>query len=142
MSTEKSEGKELIAKLNEMLKQEHACMIRYATHAAVITGPNAEAVRARLTEISGDEMDHAIKLRDRIVALGGEPVMEVHEKDLVPAYDLPSILKINMKEEVDAIAHYTEILEMIPENDVILYETIRDIIADEQEHLEELNRLR
>ena len=136
-----AEGTALIAKLNEMLAQEHACIIRYATHAAVITGPNAEAVSARLKEISGDEMDHAASLRDRIVSLGGKPTMEIHEKDLVEAYDLASILKVNMREESDAIKHYTEILQMIPEDDVILYEAIRDIIADEQEHLEELSRL-
>ena len=47
-----------------------------------------------------------------------------------------------MREEADAIRNYTEILEMIPENDVILYETMREIIEGEQEHLEELSRLR
>lgn len=134
-------GKTLLDKLNAMLQQEHACMIRYATHAAVVTGPNAEAVSARLKEISGDEMEHAATLRDRIVSLGGKPTMEIHEKDLIEAYDLAAILKVNMLEEADAIKHYTEILQMIPENDVILYEAIRDIIADEQEHLEELTRL-
>lgn len=137
-----SEGQGLISKLNEMLSQEHACMIRYATHAAVITGPNAETISARLKEISSDEAKHAMTLRDRIVALGGKPTMNVNIKDLQEAYDLAKILQINMREEADAIAHYTEILESIPENDVILYEAIRDIIADEQEHLEELTKLR
>lgn len=137
-----SDNKVLIEKLNDILRQEHACMIRYATHAAVITGPSAESVKARLQEISDDERDHAVKLRDRIVALGGKPSMGVHEKDLVEAYDLETILKINIKEEADAIKQYQEILKMIPESDVILYETIRDIIEDEQEHQEELNRLR
>lgn len=137
-----SDNKVLIEKLNDILRQEHACMIRYATHAAVITGPSAESVKARLQEISNDERDHAVKLRDRIVALGGKPSMGVHEKDLVEAYDLETILKINIKEEADAIKQYQEILKMIPESDVILYETIRDIIEDEQEHQEELNRLR
>jgi bacterioferritin (cytochrome b1) len=38
----------LIDALNRMLSQEHACAIRYATHAAVVTGPYAEAVATRL----------------------------------------------------------------------------------------------
>ena len=41
--------------LNRMLSQEHACAIRYATHAAVVSGPYAEAVATRLKEIATDE---------------------------------------------------------------------------------------
>ncbi|HSX20449.1 MAG TPA: ferritin-like domain-containing protein [Gammaproteobacteria bacterium] len=137
-----AEDQNLIAKLNDMLRQEHACAIRYATHAAVLTGPASESIKARLKEIAGDEIEHAEKLRDRIVALGGKPTMEVHVHDLKEAYDLPTILQINMREEADAIRNYTEILEMIPENDVILYETMREIIEGEQEHLEELSKLK
>lgn len=132
---------EIIDRLNNMLKQEHACMIRYATHAAVVTGPAYEAIKARLLEISHDEYEHAEKLRDRIIALGGQPTMEVHLDDLKPAYDLETIIKINMREEMDAIKAYTEILEMVPPTNVILYRTLQDIIQDEQDHLEEISAL-
>ena len=44
---------ELIKMLNKMLAQEHACAIRYATHAAMVSGPYAETVAARLSEIAG-----------------------------------------------------------------------------------------
>lgn len=131
----------LIEKLNAILRQEHACTIRYATHAAVITGPASESIRARLKEISDDEADHAEKLRERIIGLGGKPTLEVATEDLKEAYDLKTILKINMEEEADAIAAYTEILDGVPESNVILYETLRDIIKDEQDHLEELSHL-
>lgn len=136
------DAKILLEKLNEMLKQEHACAIRYATHAAVITGPAAEAIQARLKEISADEVSHAEKLRDRIVALGGKPTMDISTVDLREAYDLPSILDINMREESSAIASYLDILASVPESNVILYQTLRDIICDEQEHLEELSNLK
>lgn len=132
---------EIIDKLNLMLKQEHACMIRYATHAAVVTGPSSEAIKARLKEISQDEAEHAEKLRDRIVALGGKPTMQIHLEDLKEAYDLATIIKINMREENDAIAAYTSLLALIPETNVILYRTIQDIIQDEQDHLEEISAL-
>ena len=124
-----------------MLEQEHACAIRYATHAACISGPYAETVKTRLKEISSDEVLHAEMLRDRIVTLGGKPSMGVAEKDLIPATKLDQILKINIKEEKAAIAGYTKILEHIPPDNVILHRTIEDIIRDEQEHLEELENL-
>lgn len=135
------DNSKMIEQLNGMLAQEHACAIRYATHAACVSGPYAETVAARLTEISGDEINHALLLRDRIVTLGGQPTMAVSEKDLKPATELSKILAINIQEEKDAIASYTKILEQIPSDNVILHRTIEDIIRDEQEHLEELENL-
>jgi bacterioferritin len=132
----------IIEKLNRMLSQEHACAIRYATHASIVMGPYAESVKARLKEISGDEVRHAEMLRDRIVALGGTPNMEVRTQDLIPAKNLEEILKVNMAEEKAAIQAYTEILKEISPTNAILYQTIQDIIRDEQEHLEELENLK
>lgn len=132
------ENENIISKLNEMLSQEHACSIRYATHAACISGPYAEIVADRLKEISDDEVEHAAMLRDRIIALKGIPTMDISTKDLVHATTLSDILSINIQEEKEAIGEYTKLLNMIPHDNVILYQTIQDIIRDEQEHLEEL----
>jgi bacterioferritin len=132
----------LIEALNRMLAQEHACAIRYATHAAIVSGPYSETVAARLKEISTDEVLHAEKLRDRILALGGTPTMDVSSADLKPATSLEEILAINIDEEADAIRSYTEILEGLSMSNVILFQTIQEIIRDEQEHLEELEALK
>ncbi len=136
------ENKKIIEALNRMLAQEHACAIRYATHAAVIAGPYAETVSARLKEISGDEVLHAELLRDRILALGGKPTMEVSAEDLKPASTLAEILDVNIAEEQAAIRGYTKILEKLSLSNVILFQTVQEIIRDEQEHLEELEALR
>jgi bacterioferritin len=132
----------LIEALNRMLSQEHACAIRYATHAAIVSGPYAETVKARLKEIAGDEVMHAEKLRDRILALGGTPVMKVSEEDLKGAKTLAQILKVNIEEEMSAIRSYTEILNSIPPTNAILFTAIQSIVSDEQEHLEELKSLK
>ena len=87
---------EIITELNTMLSQEHACSIRYATHAAMVSGPYSETVSARLQEIADDELEHCKKLRERILALHGKPTMEVETKDLTSATSLEEILKINI----------------------------------------------
>jgi bacterioferritin len=135
------EKNQLVEALNTMLSQEHACAIRYATHAAVVTGPYAETVAARLKEIATDETQHAELLRDRILALGGQPTMSVKAEDLKTAQKLEEILKINIAEEQAAIRGYTKILEAVPASNAILFQTIQGIIKDEQEHLEELETL-
>lgn len=133
---------QILKLLNDALAQEHACQIRYQTHGAVVTGPYAEAVEGRLKEIADDEKLHAEWLRHRITALGGTPTMEVASSDLLPAATLPQIIEINLAEEKKALAMYRSILKMIPHQEVILFEAIEHIIEDEQEHIEELERLK
>lgn len=132
----------VLTALNDALAQEYACYIRYVTHAAVITGPYAEAVASRLKEIAEDEEAHAQKLRDRITGLGGTPTMRVEEKDLIMASSLKEIIAVNLKEEDKAIEMYRSILKAIGEEGELVYETIEDILQEEQEHKEELERLK
>ena len=134
-------NEKLLKMLNDALAQEHACQIRYLTHAAVITGPYAESVANRLKEIAEDEKEHANQLRDRITALGGTPTMEVAKEDLIQAKTLKEILQVNLKEEDKAIELYRSILRVAGQDGEILYETVEDILKDEQEHKEELARL-
>jgi bacterioferritin (cytochrome b1) len=125
----------LIEALNRMLAKEHACAIRYATHAVLITGS------ARLREIASDEIGHAGQLRKRICALGGMPTMNVDGSGLSPALTLGDMLEENIREKREAIEDYEKILADIPPLQVLLYETLEDILKDEQEHLEELMNL-
>jgi bacterioferritin len=131
--------KEMIGLLNEALAQEHACIIRYLTHAAVVKGVFHEPVKARLTEIATDEQTHAGLIRDRIVGLGGIPTTEVREIKM--ATDIPQILAINIEEEKSAISMYQRIQSKIPDGEVLLRETVDQLIRDEQEHLQELRQL-
>lgn len=135
------QDEQLIEALNGLLSQEHACAIRYATHAAVVTGPYADIVQARLEEIASDEVSHAKKLRDRILAVGGLPTMDVNREDLKSAGTLRQILSINIGEEKEAIRRYTDLLKSIPPGNAILFRTIQAILSDEQEHLERLEAL-
>lgn len=131
--------KEMITLLNEALAQEHACIIRYQTHAAVVKGLFHEPVKARLAEIATDEQTHAGLLRDRIVGLGGIPTTDVREIKM--ATTIPEILTINIEEEKTAIRMYQNIQAKIPDGEVLLRETVDQLIRDEQEHLQELGQL-
>jgi bacterioferritin (cytochrome b1) len=108
----------------------------------VITGPYAELVSSRLKEIAEDEKNHAIQLRDRITALDGTPTMEIAKEGLIHAKTLEEILQVNLREEEAAIKLYRSILHAVGQEGEILHETIEHILKDEQEHKEELERLR
>jgi len=131
----------LIGALNRMLAKEHASAIRYATYAALITGPLVDPISSRFQEIASDEITHAALLRKRICGLGGTPTMEVDCGRLRNDGTLPEMVETNVLEELEAIEEYGAILENIPRTHVLLYKTLEDILEDEQEHLEELRRI-
>ena len=125
--------------MNEGLEMEYASQIQYLTQAAITTGPYAEGLIARFEEIASDEMEHAKILRTRIAALGGVPTIKVGaiqtHKDSLQA------VKINLKYERETVEFYRKLLNLIPHDEVILYEAIEHILQDSQEHVEELERL-
>ena len=129
----------LVALMNEGLEMEYASHIQYVTQAAITTGPYAEGLMARFTEIASDEAEHAKILRERIAALGGMPTTKVGEIQL--HHDSLQAVKINLKYEVDTVTFYRKLLNLIPHDEVILYESIEHIVQDSQEHVEELERL-
>jgi len=131
--------KKLIAMMNAGLEMEYASQIQYLTQAAVTKGPYAEALMARFKEIASDEMEHAEILRNRIAALGGTPTIKVGEIKIHT--DSLQAIKINLKYEKDTVEFYRKLLNLIPHDEVILYEAIEHILQDSQEHVEELERL-
>lgn len=129
----------LIKLMNEGLEMEYASQIQYLTQAAITKGPYAEGLLARFKEIAGDEQEHAAILRDRIVALGGTPTTKVGEIQIHK--DSLQAIKINLKYEKDTVSFYRKLLNLIPHDEVILYEAVEHVLQDSEEHVEELERL-
>ncbi len=125
--------------MNEGLEMEYASQIQYLTQAAITAGPYAEGLMARFKEIASDEAEHAEILRTRIAALGGVPTTKVSEIQIHE--DSLKAVKINLKYERDTVTFYQKLLNLIPHDEVILYEAIEHILQDSQEHVEELERL-
>jgi bacterioferritin (cytochrome b1) len=138
---------ELIEMMNEALKLEHAARIQYLSHVDLISGPNAEKIIERLQEIADDEKKHEDKFRSMIGSfLGGVSTMKM--ADTHEAKDLESVLKVNLKDEKDAIDFHKQIYSKIienknnlPYNFVTLEHELRHIIMDEEEHITELSLL-
>jgi bacterioferritin (cytochrome b1) len=138
---------ELIKMLNRALELEHAARIQYLAHAEKITGLNSEKIIERLQEIASDEKKHEEKFRNLIGNyLGGEPIMSLAETHA--AAGIEEILKVNLKDEKNAIDFYKQIQQKVLENKKELqyeFETleheIRHVIIDEQEHVTELSQL-
>ena len=79
-------------------------------------------------------------LGEKITALGGHP--SIHVKIQHPAGDqtVEEMLREDLKLEQDALSLYKDNMDAV-KDDVALDQMFRNIITDEQEHLEEFEKL-
>ena len=128
---------QLIAELNNDLAKEYQALIQYVQHAAVITGPQYDAIAAELVVHSNEEHQHAISLSDQIDFLGGVPAVDVAE---VHVSDVSKVmLEQDLDGELDAIRRYkTRIAQAESLQEYGLRRALEDILIIEEEHARDL----
>jgi len=152
-----TKGREIVgmdvSKLIEVLKKAFAdewlAYYQYWVGAKVVKGPMKEAVIAELTQHAGDELRHAEMLTERIIQLGGTPIIKPEDwyKMTNCGYDAPEdpsvrvILEQNIKGEQCAIDAYNRLLEATRDKDPVTYNIALQILQDEVEHEEDLQAL-
>jgi bacterioferritin len=130
----------IIAQLNELLASELAGANRYLHHSFMVFGFSRKPIVSYLRQQSTESLTHAALLGEKIVALGGHPTVKIEARWEPEKHKLREMLEINLKAEQDALKGYLKLLSMIPKEDVALDEMVRDLIRQEQEHLEELEK--
>jgi bacterioferritin len=146
----KGDVKELIDLLNRALADEWLAVYQYWVGSYVIKGPMRSEIEEELKEHAKEELEHAEKLAERIIQLGGVPILNPADFSKMSncGYEEPSqpdtkiILEQNIKGEQCAIGVYNTILEKLKGmNDAITYNMIRKIMQDEVKHEQELQDL-
>lgn len=143
------EAQTVIDLLNKAYCDEWLAYYQYFTEAKVVKGLMKDAAIVELTQHAADELRHATMVSDRIIQLGGTPIL--HPGDWLKhsncGYDAPenpdvrNVLQEAIKGEQCAIGVYSNLLDITREKDIITYDIISQILADEVEHEEDLQAL-
>lgn len=141
---------ELVTLLNKAFADEWLAYYQYWLGAKVAAGIPREAVVAELIQHSTDELRHAGMLADRIIKLGGTPLMEPKEwydftncgYDKPDNPDLRILLDQNIKGEQCAISVYKKIMDYTKDKDSVTYDMALQIMTDEIEHEEDLEAIK
>ena len=143
------EVSELIRLLNKAYADEWLAYYQYYIEEKVVKGIMKDAAIAELQQHAADELRHADMVAQRILQLGGTPLLSPKEwftqtncgyeepKD----FDVVAILEDAIKGEQCAISTYSELAEMTREKDIVTYDLVSRILADEVEHEEDLTAL-
>jgi len=141
---------ELIKMLNKAFADEWLAYYQYWMGAKVAVGMPKEAVVAELIQHATDELRHAGMVAERIIQLGGTPLLEPKEwyDHTNCGYDKPSdpdvrkLLEQNIKGEQCAISVYKELMDYTQEKDPVTYDIALQILTDEVEHEEDLEAIK
>ncbi len=128
---------QFIAELNKDLEWEYAAAVQYVQHAAMITGPEYDAIAKELIVHSNEEMIHAQKVSDMITDLGGVPTIDVEERKV--STDSKEMLAQDLGGEQLAITRYKErIAQAEALGEYGIRRVLEDILMDEEEHRRDL----
>jgi bacterioferritin len=130
---------DLVENLNSALGFELAGVIQYSQHSYLVTGTEREVYKGFFRDQAEEAQKHAETLGDKIVALGGVPTVE--PAMIRQSVDLKEMLKQDLKLEREAMAAYMAAWGACDENDLPTKFWLEGQIADEEMHIEELEKL-
>ena len=139
-----ADRKVIIEKLNEALATEWVCVLRYYRHYFMADGMLSDAVKAEFLEHAKQEQEHANKIAERIVQLGGEPdlnpdtLTKRSHAEYKPGKDLRDMVTEDLIAERIAIDSYRELIDYIGDKDTTTKRMLMEVLAQEEEHADEM----
>lgn len=140
----------IIKMLNQAYASEWLAYYQYWLGAKLIKGPMKDAVASELNIHATEELNHAVLVSNRIIQLGGIPVLtpEGWAKESPCKYESPAdpyvavLLDQNIAGEQCAISTYKGIMDATKDIDMVTYNMSLTILEQEIEHEEDLQSLR
>lgn len=130
--------------LNEALATEIVCVLRYRRHHFMARGIHAKGIADEFLAHSNEEQAHADQIAERIVQLGGEPdfspdsLTSRSHAEYVAGKSLNAMIKEDLVAERIAIDSYREMIQYLGDQDPTTSRMLKEILAVEEEHADEL----
>jgi bacterioferritin len=142
-----ADPKVVVDVLNAALATEVVCVLRYKRHYFMAQGIASESVKNEFAEHATEEQEHADRIAERIVQLGGEPDLDPDtltkrsHSEYKPGTSLVDMLREDLVAERVAIESYREIVEWLHGKDSTTKRMLEEILAVEEEHAEDIQSL-
>ena len=136
---------DVIELLNGALATELVCILRYKRHYFTARGRESPAIADEFLVHANEEQAHADRIAERIVQLGGEPdfnpasLLERSHADYDDSADLKAMIRSNLVAERIAVEAYSQMIDLVGDKDPTTRRMLEEILADEQEHADELS---
>ena len=129
--------KKVLEALNLDLEHEMTSIVRYLHHSFIVSGPIRAPLVAMFRTMASDSMQHAIKLGEKITALGGHPSVRIQEIYEPGEQSIIEMLRENLEAEKHHLALYEKQLELVHDNTPLRL-MLEQVVVEESEHIEQL----
>ncbi len=129
--------KRMVELLNEDLAREYQAIMAYVIYSQTIKGAEYNHIAQELEKHAGEELQHAIKIAKQIDYLNGSPTNK--PKEVKVSDKAKDMLRFDLENERVTLLNYRQrIRQADAMGEFALGEVLREIIAQEQEHLQDL----
>ncbi|WP_240153048.1 ferritin-like domain-containing protein [Photobacterium alginatilyticum] len=136
-----SEKQQVIDLLNNIMEVELAGVVRYTHYSLMVFGYNRIPIVSWLKGNANEGLVHAHKAGEMVTLLGGHPSLKVGPLLETRKHDIGDILRESLDHEKAALALYYKLLHLAEGKSVLLEEYAREMIAQEELHLDEVDKM-
>lgn len=138
---ENAKNQTAINALNRIMELELAGVVKYTHYSLMVYGYNRIPIVSWLKENAQEGLGHAHKAGELVTLLGGHPSLKIGALLETEKHDIGDILRESLEHEKGALGAYYDLLKISEGNSVLLEEYARDMIAQEELHLDEVNKM-
>lgn len=127
--------------LNRIMELELAGVVKYTHYALMVYGYNRIPIVSWLKDNASEGLGHAHKAGEMVTLLGGHPSLKIGPLLETEKHDIGDILRESLEHEKAALTAYYALLKISEGNSVLLEEYAREMIVQEEMHLDEVNKM-
>lgn len=136
-----AQSKAGIDALNRIMELELAGVVKYTHYSLMVYGYNRIPIVSWLKANADESLAHAHKAGELVTLLGGHPSLKIGTLLETEKHDIGDILRESLEHEKAALAAYYDLLKMAEGHSVLLEEYAREMIVQEELHLDEVNKM-
>ena len=141
MSLSEEDKAKAIQILNRILEMELAGVVRYTHYSFMVYGYQRIPIVEWLQEQADEGLNHAQQAGELVTHLGGHPSLGIGPLLETERHDIGDILRESLEHEGAARRLYQELLKLVQGRSVYLEEYARRLIADEENHADQVDKM-
>ena len=141
MAEQEFDKKAVVGLLNEIMETELAGVVRYTHYALMVFGHSRIPIVSWLRGEATTCLAHANAAGELVTHFGEHPSLKIGALLETHKHAISDILIEALEAEKAGLALYKKLLDLVRDRSVFLEEYARKLIAEEEEHLGEVNKM-
>src|SRR5687768_17997847 len=127
--------------LNQIMEAELAGVVRYTHYSLMVFGHNRIPIVSWLRNEATTCLTHANEAGELVTHFGEHPSLKIGSLLETHKHGINDILLESLEAEKVGLALYRKLLDLVRDRSVLLEEYARKMIAEEEQHLGEVNKM-